>query len=87
MKPAIALPRVLGSAYMSAYIPPTTEMGVLAPIPASRRMMIKPDHEGARAQPRVKLEYRMNVETITTLRPYCSDNGEKTSGARTYPIK
>jgi hypothetical protein len=29
----------------------------------------------------------MKVETITILRPYCSDNGEKTSGARTYPIR
>jgi hypothetical protein len=54
IKSAIALPRALGVAYMSAYIPPIMEMGVLAPTPASRRMIIKPDHEGARAQPRVK---------------------------------
>jgi hypothetical protein len=29
----------------------------------------------------------MNVEIITILRPYCSDNGENARGATTYPIK
>jgi hypothetical protein len=54
MNITIALPRVFGSENMSAHMPPVTEMGVLAPTPVRRRMMIKPDHEGASAQPREK---------------------------------
>lgn len=55
MNTAIARPLVTGSSYISAYIPPVTEMGLLAFIPTSILKIDRAGKFGARAHAIVKI--------------------------------
>ena len=69
MKTAIARPRVTGLSYRSAYIPPITEIGLLALTPVKNLNIKSPPHVGAKAHAIVKTVKARNVEIIITRRP------------------
>jgi len=87
MKTAIALPLVSGSSYISAYTPPTTEIGLLALIPVNDLKINRAAKLGAKAQAIVNIVKRKNVEFMITFLPYVSDRGPNSKGPRTYPIR
>lgn len=87
MNKDIARPLDTGSAYTSAYIPPVTEIGLLAFTPATNRNIKRLAKFGATAHAIVKIVNKRNVEVMIGFRPYVSDNGPKRRGPRTYPTR
>jgi hypothetical protein len=83
IKTAIDRPLVTGSLWISAYIPPTTAIGLLAFMPVTNLKINRAGKFGATAQAMVKIVKPPNVESIITFRPYVSESGPNSSGPRT----
>jgi hypothetical protein len=85
MNKDIARPLDTGSSYTSAYIPPVTDIGLLALTPVINLNIKRLAKFGATAHAIVKIMKRTNVEVMINFRPYVSDIGPKRRGPRTYP--
>lgn len=83
MNIAMACPRFLGSALMSAKIPPTQAMGADAVIPLRNLKKRKLAQVGATAQHMVNIVYVTKEVNITGLLPKCSESGPHSIGAKT----
>ena len=83
MKMANALPRVLGSSYISASIPATMAMGEEANTPQKNRKMSSAGQLGAKAHAMVKSVKAVNVTKVRFRRPYCSLRGPHIRGPKT----
>lgn len=79
---ATDLPLVMGDSYMSAYIPPTTEIGADAPIPASKRKTRRELQFGAKAAPIVDKVNTEKVPIVIQRRPYSSLSGANKIGPK-----
>lgn len=84
---AIALPRLSGLLYISAYIPPIIAIGLLAKIPVKKRKTFKAAQLGAIAQAIVNMINMTNVDVIIYFLPNASERGPQSNGPTTYPIK
>jgi hypothetical protein len=68
-------------------MPPMTDTGVDAPMPAKRRNMTRLAKFGASADAITNAENTVNVQIIMIFRPYDSLNGAKIIGPKMYPIR
>ena len=80
MKPAMLLPLLFGSWYMSAHIPPTTLMAQLPPMPTRRRKMTRAAKLGETAEVMEKMVKMAKDIIMTILRPYDSESGPQILG-------
>jgi len=69
MKPAMLRPRLLGSWYMSAHMPPTTLIAQLPPMPTRRRKITSAAKFGETAEVIEKIVKMAKDIIITSLRP------------------
>lgn len=83
MKMAIVFPLIVGSALMSANMPPTVVSGAEAAKPQMNLKRRKVAHVGATAQAMVNKVYRMKEMLIIGFRPQCSESGLQKNGAIT----
>jgi hypothetical protein len=85
MNSAIALPLVTGSSYISANIPPVTEIGLLAFMPTNILKIKRAGKFGESAHAMVKMVKKRNDPIMIDLLPYDSESGPKSKGPSTYP--